>query len=126
MSGRYRRRRRRSASTEYAAGGGAGPQDGSPRASTAPVADLDARTVEYDADLATAESALPGAAAGPAADRPSHPDERGLRGLVGAGSSQIGASAALRARDAARPTAEHLAAAEKSVRIIRRNWVPHD
>src|SRR5689334_8126342 len=40
------------------------------------------------------------------------PTERGLRGLVGGGSSQVSVSAALRARDAARPTGADFAAAE--------------
>jgi hypothetical protein len=50
--------------------------------------------------------------------------ERGLRGLVGSGSSQVGVGAALRARDAARPTDTHLAEAERSLTIVRRNWSP--
>ncbi|GGL20145.1 hypothetical protein [Mangrovihabitans endophyticus] len=52
--------------------------------------------------------------------------ERGLRGLVGSGSSQVSVSAALRARDAARPTPEHLADAEENLPIVRRNWVPRE
>lgn len=52
--------------------------------------------------------------------------ERGLRGLVGAGSSQVGVAAAMRARDASRPTAEDLAAAEHDLTIVRRHWVPRD
>ncbi|MFI9641082.1 hypothetical protein ACIG87_13605 [Micromonospora sp. NPDC051925] len=52
--------------------------------------------------------------------------ERGLRGLVGSGSSQVGVSAALRARDAARPTEQDLAEAEEQLVIIRRNWVPRE
>ncbi|WFE61917.1 MULTISPECIES: hypothetical protein [Micromonospora] len=52
--------------------------------------------------------------------------ERGLRGLVGSGSSQVGVSAALRARDAARPTERDLAEAEERLVIIRRNWVPRE
>ncbi|MEU7921695.1 hypothetical protein [Micromonospora zamorensis] len=52
--------------------------------------------------------------------------ERGLRGLVGSGSSQVGLSAALRARDAARPTDEDLAEAEARVVVVRRNWVPRE
>ncbi|MGC5020636.1 hypothetical protein [Micromonospora sp. DT47] len=52
--------------------------------------------------------------------------ERGLRGLVGSGSSQVGISAALRARDAARPTDEDLAEAEARLVIVRRNWVPRE
>jgi hypothetical protein len=50
--------------------------------------------------------------------------ERGLRGLVGSGSSQVSVSAALRARDAARPTEAHLADAEGTLAIMRRNWTP--
>ncbi|MFI7541405.1 hypothetical protein [Actinoplanes sp. NPDC049599] len=52
--------------------------------------------------------------------------ERGLRGLVGSGSSQVSVGAALRARDAARPTAEQLAAAEAELVIVRRNWMPRE
>lgn len=50
--------------------------------------------------------------------------ERGLRGLVGAGPSQVGVSGAMRARDAARPTAADEAAAEEQVRLVRRNYKP--
>jgi hypothetical protein len=52
--------------------------------------------------------------------------ERGLRGLVGGGSSQVSVTAALRARDAARPTEDDLAAAEANLVIVRRGWVPRD
>lgn len=52
--------------------------------------------------------------------------ERGLRGLVGSGSSQVGVAAALRARDAARPTDRHLAEAETHLNLVRRNWVPRE
>ncbi|MFC0530856.1 hypothetical protein [Phytohabitans kaempferiae] len=52
--------------------------------------------------------------------------ERGLRGLVGSGSSQVGISAAMRARDAARPTDADLAEARERLVIVRRNWVPRD
>ncbi|HEY7222333.1 MAG TPA: hypothetical protein VH561_01760 [Micromonosporaceae bacterium] len=52
--------------------------------------------------------------------------ERGLRGLVGGGSSQVRPAAALRARDAARPTAPDLARAEAELQIVRRNWIPRD
>ncbi|MFC0502983.1 hypothetical protein [Micromonospora costi] len=61
---------------------------------------------------------------GPAGDE--REGERGLRGLVGSGSSQVGLSAALRARDAARPTEEDLAEAEARVVVVRRNWVPRE
>lgn len=52
--------------------------------------------------------------------------ERGLRGLVGSGSSQVTVRAALRARDAARPTAADLAEAEAELTVVRRNWVPRE
>src|SRR5689334_11270437 len=52
--------------------------------------------------------------------------ERGLRGLVGSGSSQVSVGAALRARDAARPTDEQLADADRNLTIVRRNWVPRE
>jgi hypothetical protein len=52
--------------------------------------------------------------------------ERGLRGLVGGGASQVSVSAAMRARDAARPTKDDLAAAERDLQIIRRGWVPRE
>ena len=52
--------------------------------------------------------------------------ERGLRGLVGSGSSQVSVGAALRARDAARPTPEQLAAADTELVIVRRNWMPRE
>jgi hypothetical protein len=61
-------------------------------------------------------------------DGDSGPDEReverGLRGLVGGGASQVGVAAAMRARDAARPSEEDLAAAEANLMIIRRGWTP--
>jgi hypothetical protein len=52
--------------------------------------------------------------------------ERGLRGLVGSGSSQVSVNAALRARDATRPTDAHLADAEQNLVIVRRNWLPRE
>jgi hypothetical protein len=52
--------------------------------------------------------------------------ERGLRGLVGGGSSQVNVAAAMRARDASRPGDQHLAAAEADLPIVRRGWVPRD
>lgn len=57
---------------------------------------------------------------------PAEEGDRGLRGLVGSGSSQVSVTAALRARDAARPTEEDLAEAEARVVIVRRNWVPRE
>jgi hypothetical protein len=52
--------------------------------------------------------------------------ERGLRGLVGGGASQVSVAAAMRARDAARPTEADLAAAEDDLVIVRRGWVPRE
>jgi hypothetical protein len=52
--------------------------------------------------------------------------ERGLRGLVGSGSSQVSVGAALRARDAARPTEQQLAEADTELVIVRRNWMPRE
>ncbi|MEV4282202.1 hypothetical protein AB0J56_40975 [Actinoplanes xinjiangensis] len=63
----------------------------------------------------------PGAAGGDERE-----SERGLRGLVGSGSSQVSVGAALRARDASRPSDEDLAAAERDLPIIRRNWLPRE
>ncbi|MEU2666639.1 hypothetical protein [Micromonospora sp. NBC_01740] len=57
---------------------------------------------------------------------PGDEGDRGLRGLVGPGSSQVSVTAAMRARDASRPTDEDLAAAEERVVIIRRNWTPRE
>ncbi|MFI5840307.1 hypothetical protein ACIA8K_11440 [Catenuloplanes sp. NPDC051500] len=52
--------------------------------------------------------------------------ERGLRGLVGSGSSQVSVRAAMRARDASRPTDEDMAEAQERLLIVRRNWVPRE
>lgn len=52
--------------------------------------------------------------------------ERGLRGLVGSGSSQVSVGAALRARDASRPTDADLDAADRDLQIVRRNWLPRE
>lgn len=55
-----------------------------------------------------------------------HELERGLRGLIGPGASQISLTAAMRARDAARPSEEDLAHAEQTLEIVRRGWQPRD
>lgn len=52
--------------------------------------------------------------------------ERGLRGLIGPGASQVSVLAAMRARDAARVTDEDLERAERELEIIRRGWQPRD
>lgn len=105
-----RRRRLRHGSTT---GAGSGP---APR-----TADTSAT---HDPDP---EPTVPGRRAGDSATGAEERDgERGLRGLVGSGSSQVSLGAALRARDAARPTEADLAEAEQSLVLIRRNWVPRD
>ena len=60
------------------------------------------------------------------ASEPDVVSERNLRGLVGGGSSQVKPAAAMRARDAARPRDQEIAAAEENLAIIRRNWTPRD
>ncbi|GIF68797.1 hypothetical protein Ais01nite_68320 [Asanoa ishikariensis] len=52
--------------------------------------------------------------------------ERGLRGLVGSGASQVGITAAMRARDASRPSAAEEAQAMERLVVVRRNWVPRE
>jgi hypothetical protein len=54
------------------------------------------------------------------------PSERGLRGLIGGGSSQVKPNIAMRARDAARPRPADLARAETELAVIRRHWTPRD
>jgi hypothetical protein len=81
-----------------------------PAASTAPITD---------------ETVTPWVTETPAA-ADSLPAERGLRGLVGGGSSQISPAAAMRARDAARPRPEDLARAESDLTIVRRHWSPRE
>ncbi|MBE1484506.1 hypothetical protein [Plantactinospora soyae] len=68
-------------------------------------------------------AAEPGAGPGPGDDRDV---ERGLRGLIGSGASQVSVSAAMRARDAARPTDADLAEAAERLVLVRRNWVPRE
>nr|WP_308121361.1 hypothetical protein [Actinoplanes bogorensis] len=63
-------------------------------------------------------------AAGPGGD--DREVERGLRGLVGSGSSQVSVGAAMRARDAARASDQDLADADANLTIVRRNWVPRE
>ncbi|MFG2108287.1 hypothetical protein FXF50_21850 [Micromonospora sp. AP08] len=104
-------------------GDGGPPDADGPSASTAAVHDdVAPRPPRGGARRAEPESEPRGRRPGPPADE----GERGLRGLVGSGSSQVSVTAALRARDAARPTEEDLAEAEARVVIVRRNWVPRE
>jgi hypothetical protein len=57
---------------------------------------------------------------------PTDDHERGLRGLIGGGSSQVSVEAAMRARDSARPTEADIAHAEQTLTIVHRGWVPRD
>src|SRR3954447_19827895 len=52
--------------------------------------------------------------------------QRRLRRLVGGGSSQGSVGAAMRARDAARPTEDDLARAEEELIVVRRHWTPRE
>lgn len=72
------------------------------------------------------EPAASPAPAGRRARRGADRTERGLRGLVGAGPTQLGVTAAMRARDASRPTPADLAAAERDLVIVHRNYVAPD
>ncbi|MGW4294099.1 hypothetical protein ACWEH1_13720 [Micromonospora chersina] len=104
-------------------GDGGTPDTDGPSASTAAVHDdVAPRPPRGGARRAEPEQEPRGRRPGPSADE----GERGLRGLVGSGSSQVSVTAALRARDAARPTDEDLAEAEARVVIVRRNWVPRE
>ncbi|MDI6102058.1 hypothetical protein QLQ12_25905 [Actinoplanes sp. NEAU-A12] len=67
---------------------------------------------------------MPKRSGGPGSD--DREAERGLRGLVGSGSSQVSVGAALRARDASRPSDADLAEAERDLPIVRRNWLPRE
>jgi hypothetical protein len=105
--------------------------DGLPEQSTA--ADLAAVTAAIgdpqEPEPTAARPRMPEAPERPAsgADPAEERDlERGLRGLLGGGSSQVSVAAAMRARDAARPSDADLAAAAARLVIIHRGWQPPD
>jgi hypothetical protein len=96
---------------------------GEPVATTGAVADLED---EEGAERRPRGNGFPrrsGPGGAPGEERES---ERGLRGLVGSGSSQVSVGAALRARDAARPSDAQLADADENLVIVRRNWTPRE
>ncbi|MGH3730282.1 MAG: hypothetical protein ACRDTU_16250 [Micromonosporaceae bacterium] len=96
-----------------------GPDDAVPRAYQAAASDVP----EPPAGSASTAAVVDPEDEAPAVERE---PERGLRGLVGSGTSQVGVSSATRARDAARPTPADLARAEQDLVIVRRNWVPRE
>ncbi|MFB9339800.1 hypothetical protein [Actinoplanes octamycinicus] len=92
-----------------------------------PAAPIPAAPIPAGPVPAPPAGARPGKRPGPPGGNPEDREaERGLRGLVGSGSSQVSVGAALRARDAARPTDEDLAAADRDLVIVRRNWLPRE
>lgn len=122
MAGYHRRRRRLradQATRGESRGRGAAPAPDDPPVDGASAATRSVHDPEPTAEVVPA--ARPAPPARPAGD---DVDDRGLRGLVGSGSTQVGVGAAARARDAARPTAADIAAAEADLVIVRRNWVP--
>jgi hypothetical protein len=103
------------------------PPPEAPRAPEPPRGPAPPPQRESSADTAAVHDPVPEPPArAPATVAEEREAERGLRGLVGSGSSQVGTGAAMRARDAARPSDADLAAAEQDLVIVRRNWVPRD
>ena len=124
---RRERRRDRTAQAPAEPAAGTGPGTGAGTAAQTGAGNAAETAAETSAQTA-AETAAETAASEPAPRRKSRSRrtdaERSLRGIVGAGSSQVGVVGAMRARDAARPTAEDLAAAERDLVIVRRHYVP--
>jgi hypothetical protein len=115
------RRRRRVRGTR---GGGAPDEAAVRQAEREPEPDHTATTSEvYDEAAAPVSPLSIGAMAASAHD---DRDERSLRGLIGGGSSQVSVRAAMRARDASRPSDADIAAAETGLTIVHRGWVPRD
>ena len=100
-----------------------GPVPGPPRVPGAPAESAAAGESERRPPRGGSQR-RPTSGAGAGADE--RESERGLRGLVGSGSSQVSVGAALRARDASRPTEEDLAEADRELTIVRRNWLPRE
>jgi hypothetical protein len=101
--------------------------NGTPGAAGQNRADTTADTTEvHDPARRAAERAAGHRRADPSAATEERDVDRGLRGLIGSGSSQLSVGAALRARDAARPTGADLAEAEAKLVVVRRNWVPRE
>jgi predicted flap endonuclease-1-like 5' DNA nuclease len=126
--GPKRRRRRRGAvraqGAPAAAGSAARTEAQAPAATSGAAAPVAAAAEE----IAIVATAIEATATPPAKGRRRKPSpdgpERGLRDIVGAGRSQLSVSGALRARDVNRPTEADIAAAERDVAVVRRNWKP--
>ena len=52
--------------------------------------------------------------------------DRNWRELAGNAPSQVGVGGAMRARDVSRPSEADLAAAEREITLVRRQWRPPD
>ena len=130
--GQRRQRRRRRAVWRPGEGISRTVESDVPERDTAPRPGPTAPRPSAPAEPATAKpqaarpDANPDAAKPDAAKRRARndPTERGLRELVGAGSSQLGPVRAMRARDANRPTDADLAQAEEEIVLLRRHWKP--
>jgi hypothetical protein len=145
---RYRRRMVERADGERRRRRVRGARSGQPAPATAPA--IEPAATPHESTAPAASAAPSPARSGPVSERPSdtrrrRPDhgrerepydshlavpaedhERGLRGLIGGGSSQVSVEAAMRARDSARPTDADIAHAEETLTIVHRGWVPRD
>jgi hypothetical protein len=145
---RYRRRMVERAEGERRRRRVRGARSGQPTPAATPATEPAATGQESTVPMASASPSPP--RSGPISERPSdtrrrRPDhgrerepydghlavpaddhERGLRGLIGGGSSQVSVEAAMRARDSARPTDADIAHAEETLTIVHRGWVPRD
>jgi hypothetical protein len=145
---RYRRRMVERADGERRRRRVRGARSGQPAPAAAPA--IEPAATPHESTAPAASAAPSPARSGPVSERPSdtrrrRPDhgrerepydshlavpaedhERGLRGLIGGGSSQVSVEAAMRARDSARPTDADIAHAEETLTIVHRGWVPRD
>lgn len=120
---RRRRRARRTGPAEPSAGQPGTGADGSAADQGSAAAPAAGRP---DRSAASGGQAKPRRrAAGRGADGiPSKDTDRSWRELLGNAPSQVGVSGAMRARDVARPGPDELAAAERELAIVRRQWKP--
>ncbi|MGI8416220.1 MAG: hypothetical protein ACR2P2_08480 [Nakamurella sp.] len=128
-TGRRRTRRqrspRRSDDAEESGGGSVMPPDRSTSSRRTGEPVNEQRGDEHDGDEHDVDESV--ASHGVPAGRPrsdARRSDRGLRGLEASRSTQVSATAAMRAREYAAPTAEDLAEAERDVQLVRRKYVP--